>query len=441
MWDWFEGDANNAYAFSGSLLRFGLTRKSGRLDWKVEFAAPLLLGLPDDAKARAPQGDLGLGATYFGANHNHRNTGMVFARQAYVELHPEGAEGHRVRAGRFEFADGVERRSANATITALKATRIQQRLIGGFGFTHVGRAFDGLHYTWDSPAGIVTFVGALATRGVFQVDGWGWTNTALGYLAFSKGVGGGASEGDLRLFGIYYQDWRPIVKTDNRPGPARSADLANIRIGTFGGHYVHTFQTEAGAFDALFWGVAQTGRWGVQDHSGWAAALEGGWQPKALPALKPWLRGGWFGSSGDSDPNDDRHETFFGVLPTPRIYARTPFYDLTNVEDRFAELVLRPHPRLLVRSDVHWLRLYNPRDLWYLGGGAFNPWVFGYVGRPGGGGRGLATLYDVSADVKLTARVTLSGYFGHANGKSVMRGIYPDGKNLNFGYLEVSYVH
>jgi len=31
-------------------------------------------------------------------------------------------------------------------------------------------------------------------------------------------------------------------------------------------------------------------------------------------------------------------------------------------------------------------------------GGAFQPWTFGYIGRPSGGSSGLATLYDASLD-------------------------------------------
>jgi len=52
---------------------------------------------------------------------------------------------------------------------------------------------------------------------------------------------------------------------------------------------------------------------------GWGAGmvdLEGGYQPKILPALKPWLRGGYYYGSGDGNPNDNRHGTFFQILPT-----------------------------------------------------------------------------------------------------------------------------
>ena len=51
-------------------------------------------------------------------------------------------------------------------------------------------------------------------------------------------------------------------------------------------------------------------------------------------------------------------------------------------------LLLRPHNATTVRAEVHGLRLANGSDLWYLGGGAFQPWTFGYIGRAIAGNRG-----------------------------------------------------
>jgi len=109
-----------------------------------------------------------------------------------------------------------------------------------------------------------------------------------------------------------------------------------------------------------------------------------------------------------------------------------------NNDDLFAELVLRPHKKLTLRSDVHALRLSSSRDLWYQGGGAYDQKVFGYTGRPSGRSTSLATLFDVSADLTLTQHVAFAGYFGDAQGKQVVRKIYPD-SSARFGYVEVTY--
>ena len=116
-----------------------------------------------------------------------------------------------------------------------------------------------------------------------------------------------------------------------------------------------------------------------------AFAAEGGWQPNFGASVRPWLRGGYYYSSGDNNPNDGTHGTFFAVLPTPRVYARFPFFNSMNNTDAFGEVMLRPGKKLAVGSDVHGIWLSSSSDLWYSGGGAFQPWTFGFQGRPSGG--------------------------------------------------------
>ena len=64
-WDWFEGQADNIYGYSGSLLRIGIKQEKKTFDWQIEMAAPILLGLPENAIASGPQGQMGLGAAYY----------------------------------------------------------------------------------------------------------------------------------------------------------------------------------------------------------------------------------------------------------------------------------------------------------------------------------------------------------------------------------------
>jgi hypothetical protein len=189
----------------------------------------------------------------------------------------------------------------------------------------------------------------------------------------------------------------------------------------------------------MVWGVLQHGRWGRQDHRAGAVDLEAGWQPKALPKLRPWLEGGFSHSSGDGNASDNKHGSFFQLLPTPRLYARMPFYDMVNNDDFFGMVTVRPHKAVTARSEFHALRLANRNDLWYLGGGAFQPWSFGYIGRNTGGARSLANVWDGSVDWNVNAHVAFTGYLGHAVGKAAMAAIYPKGTNGNFGYLELTY--
>lgn len=88
----------------------------------------------------------------------------------------------------------------------------------------------------------------------------------------------------------------------------------------------------------------------------------------------------------------------------------------------------------------HHLRLSNAKDLWYVGGGAFQESSFGYVGRPSGGRRGLGTFFDVSADFALTP-TTATVYAAGVRGSEVQSLIYPAGGShptARFFYAELT---
>jgi Alginate export len=438
-WSWFGDDADGEYFYPAALVRAGVSRSKKAYDWQVELALPVILSLPGNAVKTGARGQLGLGATYFAANDGKTNAAALFVKQAAVRFNRlAGVEGQSIKVGRLEFNDGAEVAPKHDTLSALKRDRIAQRLLGTFAFSDVGRSVDGALYTLDRPALNVTALAGRPTQGVFHVDGWGELNTNIFYAALTGQLKREANAGEWRVFALGYHDYRdPVVKTDNRPLSIRSADNQSIALGTYGGHYLNVSATPIGAVDVLAWGVLQGGSWGTLRHRAGAFALEAGWQPRGLEPLKPWLRGGYNYGSGDADPNDQIHGTFFQVLPTPRIYARLPFFNMMNNADAFVETILRPATSIAVRADVHVLRLSNQDDLWYSGGGAFQPATFGVTGRPANGHTGLATLYDVSADYRATAHVALGLYYGYAAGMPVTRAIYATGDDAHFGYVEM----
>lgn len=87
-------------------------------------------------------------------------------------------------------------------------------------------------------------------------------------------------------------------------------------------------------------------------------------------------------------------------------------------------------------SEFHALRLSDTNDFWYSGGGAFQPWTFGYSGRSTSGKRSLGNLYDTNVEYRMNRKLTLTGYFGNTQGLASMEQIYPQGKDGKFGYLE-----
>jgi hypothetical protein len=110
---------------------------------------------------------------------------------------------------------------------------------------------------------------------------------------------------------------------------------------------------------------------------------------------------------------------------------------MMNSEDAFGELILRPSKALTVRADVHALRLADANDLWYQGGGAFQPRTFGYAGQASNGNRDLATLSDASADLVLTPRVSIGVYYGYAAGGPVVKANHVTDTNARIAYLEL----
>jgi hypothetical protein len=441
-WDWFEGNSGqNSYAFPHSLLRVAIGQESKRLDWQVEAAQDLILMLPRDAAVAAPQGQLGLGGTYYAANGNGRNNANAFIKQAYVQINHLGQG--KLRLGRFEYLDGTEVKPKDATLAALVQTRIAQRLIGNFGWSAVGRSYDGVQFSYNFHQNNVTFLASRPTRGVYQIDGMGELDVDLFYGTLTVPVQYDHGAGEFRAFGVGYVDHRRrLVKTDNRPGtskcPSVPADCSMIEIGTYGGDYVHVFNTAAsGKFNFLVWGAFQTGSWGNLTQRAGAFVGEFGWQPP-VKTLKPWLSAGYSYGSGDGNSTDSVHGTFFQVLPTPRLYARFPFYDMENNEDFYGSLNVRPHAKLAVRSELHALRLADKTDLWYVGGGAFQPKTFGYTGRPSNGNRSLANVWDLSADYQVTRTFAVGLYYGHAWGKAVIASIYPKDRNGQLAYVETN---
>lgn len=438
-WYWFQAPTGNSeYGLWDSLLRIGIGQHGERFDWFLEGEQPSILGIPDDAVIAAPAGQLGLGGNYYAANNNHTNVANGFVKQAFVNIKNLGPAGLKI--GRFEYFDGLEVKPKDPLLATVIQTRISSRLISNFTFSAVLRSFDGVQLSANSGQNNFTFFGARPTQGVFQVKGMDELDVDTYYGAYTRSVTAGQSAGELRVFALGYIDHRTLVlKTDNRPTPVRTADLGKIEIATWGADYAHVFNTtDAGKFDFLVWGAVQTGSWGsLSQHAG-AFVGEAGWQP-AVKVLKPWISAGYSYGSGDGNKSDSRHGTFFQDLPTPRQYARFPFYNMMNNEDLYASLNLRPVSKLGLRSEVHALRLANAADFWYSGGGAFQPKTFGYTGRPSNGNRGLANVWDLSGDYQFTSSFSATLYYGHAWGKGVISAIYPKDANGQLIFLETNF--
>lgn len=434
-WSWFEATGADAgYTYGNALLRVGATYANPRVDVMLEASQPTILGAPSNAVATGPAGQLGMGATYRVANGNTR--AGLFLKQGFVRLKNVGAKGNMARLGRIEFVDGTEVAPTDSALAWVKRERIAHRVLANFAFSAAQRSYDALHVARSTPRYNLTVMAGMPTEGVFQLDGQGTLDdvrVAYGALTLP------ATSADVRLFAIRYEDRRNIAKVDNRPAAVRTTDLTDVAVNTLGAHLLWTRPVGTTKTDLLLWGTLQNGDWGAQSHRASAFAVEGGVQP-ALP-LRPWLRVGYSQGSGDDTPGTTatgEHRTYFQMLPTPRLYARTPFYNMMNNRDLFTSLILRPLRATTVRAEAHRLSLTEGRDLWYAGGGAFNRTVFGYQGRPSGGRTNLATLLDLGIDRGFGPLTTVSGYVGTTLAGDVVRNVHPAADNGSFVYLELT---
>jgi hypothetical protein len=440
--DWFApppgvtSPGAERYDFFANRFRLGVRAFFDPVEINLQFQDTVLANLPEDASLAPPVGNLGTGALYFANTRSTPQSAPVF------KLGNLTVRGRGVTAtfGRLEYRDGLEVVPTDPTLAFLARTRIAERLVGPFEFTHVGRSFDGARIAYDRPYWNVTALGVRPTQGGFEIDANRELDIEVAGLAWTLRRLPQGPPIDWRIFYLYYRDGREdTVKVDNRPLAARERDRRPIAINTIGSSAISAIDLGPGIVDGLLWGVVQTGSWGTLTHGAWAWAVEAGYQLPELP-LSPWLRVGWNRSSGDSDPDDDHHRTFFQLVPTARTYARTPFFNLMNSSDAFLMLILRPHARVDVRTDFHWLRVTEGRDLWYSGGGATSNTFFGYAGSPANGERALARMADVSVTVTLLKQLVLEGYYGHAFGRGVVEQTFA-GPDLNYGFLELTFTY
>jgi hypothetical protein len=319
------------------------------------------------------------------------------------------------------------------------SNRVAQRLIANFGFSDVTRSFDGAVVSYGNDKWQATGMYGVPTKGVFDLNGMDeirrsdvmYASLNAGPRLINSNVWG---QSLARVFYVYYSDTRGLALIDN----SGTVDKRPVSIDTIGGDYLRMVPVGPGNADLLLWGATQFGAWGRRSQSAYALAAELGYRLDAV-AWKPWTRIGYDVGSGDSTKHDSTHGTFFQILPTPRLYAMTPFFNMMNLQDVMAQLVMDPLSNIELQTDLHGLWLDASHDLWYSGGGAYDNRFFGYNGRPSFGHSYLGTLADCQLTWKVNQHVSTQFYYGHIFGGDVIGSIYPNGREGDFGYVQVTF--
>jgi Alginate export len=434
MWNFFEpkpGGGDPSYAFIANRLQFGVERHTQRYDLLAAGQYVEIGGLPANAVGPGP---LGTGPLYFDQGNGTSHSQSVYLRYLNVRL-KDILPGWSVQAGRMAYTSGSESPSGDPKIEAVKRQRVDSKLLGEFEWSHYQRGYDGVRTDVDRPSWHATGAVFHPTQGGFEnqanVD---ITDIAVYAGAFSTKPKA-LRHTDLTAFAIRYDDDRAVRARPDNSG--KTATAVDVHISTFGGTAIWTYAPASSyQFDLLGWFAGQTGDWYGQEHRALAATGEGGVQWTSAP-WKPWLRGGMTHASGDDDPNDGTHGTFFQVLPTVRKYSLSATYSVMNLNDTFVQLLASPRPQLSLRVDVHQLSLPSAADRWYFGSGATQQsgTVFGYAGRSSAGVTALGTVVEGSADYRFNRHFSINGYLGGIHGGDIVAQTFA-GRQLVFGYLE-----
>jgi hypothetical protein len=435
--DWFATPPTSAtpnfrYNFMGNKFQLGLRIKRAPYEVFVQFQDSTLVDVPSDA--------VGVGSVYYANTKSSLQNGAIL-RNAWAQTTRLGVDGLFIKGGRMLYSNAADAVALDPRLAWLQTNRLSQRLIGPFDYTHIGRSFDGGRLGYDGGQWQLSGFGFKPTFGGYEVDANRELDINLAGAALdlkTLEALGGLTIGQLAYY--YYDDFRDVVFLDNRPLPVRQADQGMpAHLSTIGANVVHVHPLGPGFVDAVAYGYGQFGEWQSLDQESWAYGVETGYRLTSLWAA-PWLRVGINSASGDTNPNDGTHGTFFQMLPTAWLYAQFPFYNMMNNQDVLAQLILNPHPRVSFRLDFHWLRVNSANDLVYSGGGATKNDLFGYAGLPTNGRDELAYLTHFLLSASATQNLTFNFFYAHAWGQGIINSDFT-GTAGNYGYIETIFTY
>jgi hypothetical protein len=421
---------NPDYTFFGDRAELGVRVDGSRIDLTGAFNYVRIENLPTEAIG---PGGLGTGAFYFAA------TGVSYSYQLYLgELTARiqsadqrtsftfGRMKFRLREGSGETGSG----EAASPLERLIDERLEGRLIGNFEWSYYQRRFDGARFDRDRQRWHLSAAAFVPTQGGFEES----TNLSMTKIQVADAtVTRKGNDRELQAFGYLYRDRRgPKAVVDNSGAGDRPVD---VTIATFGGSFASVNVPGAGPTDLVAWGAVQTGDWYGRDHLAASVAVELGHRWSRRP-LEPSLRGGFLWASGDADGDDERHGTFFQMLPSSRKYALSSVYAHMNVRDVFAQLLIEPR-RFKARIEVHALHLASGADLWYQGSGATasSGRFFGFSGRAARGETALGTVLEGTVDVPIRKHWSINGYAGTMSAGRVVANSFTNNR-LTFWSIE-----
>lgn len=393
-WSFFEPlgpETEPDYTLLGNRATLGMRVAFEQFTVRGSFQYAQLVGLPRRAFGPGP---LGPGALFFAAAENTRAFQLYFKSMS-VRVN-KLVPGLSLEVGRMPYESG-------------EGTPFAGRLIGNAEWTMFERAFDGVRVDYEAPTWRAHGAFVMPTQGAYEESASPTIGTVR--LASARWARNG-----IDVFAHNYRDTRAIrSRPDNTGIPAPRVDVSIQTLGA-------SMSYARGAADAQVWGALQRGQWYGDDHRALSGSVEAGHRWPRL-AGQPSVRGGVRYASGDEDPNDTQHGTFFPMVPTttPGVLAGT--YAQMNLRDLYVRGSLDPHDRLSLSAELHRLSLASRLDRWYSGTGAtaFSGTYFGYSSRPSTLRSDLGTFLQISAVSPLTRHWRLAATVALVRGGQIVR--------------------
>jgi hypothetical protein len=333
---------------------------------------------------------------------NLESDGPIDLHQAYLTLGNHKEFPLSLKIGRQELIYGDE------------------RLIGAFGWNNIGRVFDAAKLRWQNPwfaADFFTGRVVIPNDNNFnEANDYDWFSgfyatsklipkqtTEFYFLSRNVSAGSLAAQdpGNLVPFASPRDIYTVGLRIKSNPGELNGWDYAAELMGQFG-HFndpalpAASRSLEHQAF-AVFAGTGYT----------WTQS-----------AYTPRVGIEYNFASGDSNPTDNKHETFENLFPTNhKFYGFMDFVSLQNIHNVRLMTSIKPLPRLtlLLEGQAFWLA--DTSDNFYTVAGARRG---GIVATPGNG-YGINPGYDnyVGSEMDLIAtyafspHITLEAGYGH----------------------------
>ena len=422
-----DSSRDQSYAMLHGRLRGGFELKNDQFSVLALLQAAGTTGIPDN-------GAFGIGRAYYAAN-GETSPGKIWAIEFYARYQ---SPAFKVVVGRTRFTSAGEARTGVKYLDWVKKRRLQERLIGNWDWVNVGRRYDGIAVGFGGEKARIDAFGFRPLQGGINYnDAYEWfTNLVIYGGSVTSLYDQLIPKSEVQVFYIYYDDSRPATRANP------TVVDGDIKISTIGASWLVGDERD----DLLAWFAYQFGDWGVEPQEALAFLFEVG---RSVGSSGKFRLGYAQASGDDTDthgsviPTDDKHKSFYNLLPTNhKWYGAMDYNAFSNLRTLYVTYNHTFNQQWSGRAALHGFNLFNRRDAWYGGSGPFNDAALGYAGRRSSGenfqSSKIGQELDVEGAWKFKGNHELSGGGGIFWGDKAAGQFLTVDKNGLWGYLQLT---